>query len=88
MNASTSANQEDSGHSLDDEASLQILATLPRPDTKRWVISRKVKVVNAVQRGLIQLDQACHRYNLTEEEFLSWAKAVQRLTVRPAQHRR
>ena len=49
---------------------------LPPKDTKRWVIRRKAEVVAAVRGGLISLDDACNRYKLSVEEFLSWQKAI------------
>lgn len=52
------------------------IADLPSPDTKRWVIRRKAEVVAAVQGGLLSLEQACQRYNLSVEEFLSWQRAI------------
>jgi len=54
------------------------IADLPARDTKRWVSSRKALVVIAVEGGLISLDDACSRYRLSIEEFLSWQRAVQR----------
>jgi len=54
------------------------LEDLPRPNTKRWVIRRKAEVVAAVRGGLISLEAACERYNLTDEEFLSWERAIDR----------
>jgi hypothetical protein len=48
--------------------------TLPPSDTKRWVVRRKAEVVAAVQGGLLTLDEACQRYHLTTEEYLSWKK--------------
>ena len=54
------------------------IADLPARDTKRWVSSRKAIVVIAVQGGLITLDDARVRYNLSVEEFLSWQRAVDR----------
>lgn len=53
------------------------LADLPPPDTKRWVIRRKAEVVAAVRGGLISLDDACRRYSLSVEEFLSWQRAIE-----------
>ena len=53
------------------------LADLPPPDTKRWVIRRKAEVVAAVRGGLISLDDACQRYSLSVEEFLSWQRAIE-----------
>ncbi len=49
---------------------------LPEPRTKRWVPRRKAQVVAAVQGGMLTLDDACHRYALTVEEFLSWQRAI------------
>ena len=49
---------------------------LPPPDTKRWVIRRKAEVVAAVRNGLISLDEACRRYTLSIEEFLSWQRLI------------
>ena len=52
------------------------LKDLPPPSTKRWVIRRKAEVVAAVRGGLLTLEEACDRYQLTVEEFLSWQKAI------------
>jgi len=54
------------------------LADLPARDTKRWVSGRKALVVIAVEGGLISLDDACLRYRLSVEEFLSWQSVVHR----------
>ncbi len=51
---------------------------LPRPDTRRWVARRKAEVVAAVRGGLLSLEDACRRYGLSVEEFLSWQRAVER----------
>lgn len=51
---------------------------LPPPNTRRWVIRRKAEVVAAVKGGLISLEDACKRYTLSVEEFLSWQKAIER----------
>ena len=52
------------------------LADLPPPNTKRWVIRRKAEVVAAVRGGLLSLEEACSRYTLTVEEFLSWQASI------------
>ena len=54
------------------------LDDLPPPNTKRWVIRRKAEVVFAVRSGLLTLEEACERYNLSVEEFLSWQKLIDR----------
>ena len=51
---------------------------LPSPDTKRWVPRRKAEVVAAVRGGILSLEDACTRYALTVEEFLSWQRNVER----------
>lgn len=50
---------------------------LPPTSTRRWVIRRKAEVVAAVRGGLLTLEEACERYSLTVEEFLSWQKAIE-----------
>ena len=54
------------------------LADLPQRETTRWVTRRKAEVVAAVQGGLLSLDEACERYCLSVEEFLSWQHAIAR----------
>ena len=51
---------------------------LPDGNTQRWVIRRKAQVVAAVRGGLLSLEEACDRYRLTMDEFLSWQNAVDR----------
>jgi hypothetical protein len=55
---------------------LQPAAYLPPADTKRWVPRRKAAVVAAVRSGAITLEEACRRYNLSEEEFLTWERGI------------
>jgi len=52
------------------------LADLPPANTQRWVIRRKAEVVAAVRAGIISLEEACRRYTLSIEEFLSWQRLV------------
>jgi hypothetical protein len=65
-------------HTVNEKA----LAELPPPNTKRWVIRRKAQVVEAVRSGAITLDDACARYSLSVEEFLSWQRAITNHGVR------
>ena len=55
---------------------------LPPPETKRWVIRRKAEVVSAVRAGLLTLEQACERYHLSVEEFLSWQTLIDKHGMR------
>jgi hypothetical protein len=52
------------------------VADLPPADTRRWVIRRKAEVVAAVRGGLLSLEEACARYTLTVDEFLSWQVSI------------
>jgi hypothetical protein len=55
------------------------IADLPPPGAKkRWVIRRKAEVVTAVCGGLLSLEEACNRYMLTVDEFLSWQNSIDR----------
>jgi len=52
------------------------LSDLPPPDTRRWVVRRKAQVVAAVRDGLLSLEDACRRYDLSAEEFRGWERAL------------
>ena len=60
------------------DGSVLTLADLPSPDAQRWVASRKAIVVAAVRGGLLSMSDACARYRLTTEEFLSWQAQIDR----------
>jgi transposase-like protein len=51
---------------------------LPPANTRRWVVRRKAAVVAAVQSGQITIEEACRRYQLSEEEFRAWQYAYER----------
>lgn len=51
---------------------------LPPPNTTRWITRRKAEVVAGVRSGLISLEEACRRYSLSVEEFLSWQTTLDR----------
>ena len=51
------------------------VADLPPTNTRRWVIATKAEVVAAVRGGLLSLEDACSRYELTIDEFLELASA-------------
>ena len=57
------------------------LDSLPPRNCKRWVPRRKAEVVAAVGGGLLTINEACERYNLTLEEFVSWQRAVVRAGI-------
>lgn len=54
------------------------LTNLPPAQTVRWVMRRKVEVLTAVCCGLLNVDDACKRYEISIEEFFSWKRAMDR----------
>ena len=58
------------------------IGDLPPRNTKRWVIRRKAELVAAVRGGLLSLEEACQRYALTVDEFLSWQRLIERHGLR------
>jgi hypothetical protein len=50
---------------------------LPPPNTIRWTARRKAAVVAAVHSGRITMEEVLRRYQLSEEEFLSWQRAFE-----------
>jgi hypothetical protein len=54
------------------------LETLPSIDTRHWVIRRKAEVLAAVQGGLLTIEEACERYDLSLDELMLWQRAVGR----------
>ena len=53
----------------DDEA-----PTLPSPETNRWTPGRKAAVIEGVRQGLLTIEKACERYNLTIDEYRAWER--------------
>ena len=62
---------------LGPDGATMTLPDLPPPDTQRWVCRKKAQVVAAVRGGLLTLGEACERYALSIEEFLSWEHAIE-----------
>lgn len=58
------------------------MTELPPPEISRWVASRKAAVVAAVSNGKITLEEACRRYQLSEEEFSAWRRAFENFGIR------
>ena len=58
------------------------LADLPPVGTTRWVMRRKAEVVAAVRQGILSLEDACSRYTLSVDEFLTWQEMIDKHGVR------
>jgi Protein of unknown function (DUF1153) len=54
------------------------MPTLPPAGTRRWVARRKAQVVEAVLSGMLRLDDALRRYELSIEEFSLWKRRFYR----------
>lgn len=52
--------------------------TLPPAGTRRWVARRKAQVVESVLSGMLKLDDALRRYELSIEEFSLWKRRFYR----------
>jgi len=79
MTNAVASNHRDSHHhlrTLDPTGQPLTRDDLPPSNTKRWVILRKAKVVAGVRSGLISLEEACQRYSLSIDEFLSWQRLL------------
>jgi hypothetical protein len=48
--------------------------TLPSPETVRWTPGRKAAVIEGVRQGLLTIEEACQRYNLTMDEYRAWER--------------
>ena len=64
-----------------DGAPLSVIDLPPAQNRGRWVTRRKAQVVAAVSGGLLSIKEACERYSITPEEFLSWYGSVARFGV-------
>lgn len=69
-------------HVIGPDGERMTLEDLPSPGTRRWVPRRKARVVAAVDGGLISEDEACSRYEISEEEFQSWREMLTRHGLR------
>ena len=49
---------------------------LPPTDTRRWVISRKAQVLDAIRDGVLSRAEACARYSISDAELRLWERAV------------
>ena len=54
-----------------------VIHPLPSPDTVRWTVRLKARVVSAVHCGLLSLTECLHRYKMSKEEFYSWELAIE-----------
>lgn len=55
---------------------IMCMSDLPSENTRRWVASRKEKVVLAVEYGLMKRITALERYSLSDEEFTGWCNVL------------
>jgi Protein of unknown function (DUF1153) len=51
------------------------MVELPSPNIRRWTAGRKAALVIAVSDGRIPQEEACRRFQLSEEELFAWEEA-------------
>jgi hypothetical protein len=61
---------------VDSFGELLTVESLPPADVVRWVSRRKAQLVCAIREGLISRQEACDRYNISNEELFSWEKLL------------
>ena len=54
---------------------------LPAGNDIHWNLKRKAVVVSAVLGGIISIRDACARYELSVEEFLTWKRAAMQMGI-------
>ena len=57
------------------------MTELPPANTRRWVARRKAAVVAAVSSGMLTIEEACRRYQISEKEFSAWQRAFERYVI-------
>jgi hypothetical protein len=62
-------------HFIGDKRRQSTLVELPPRGLKRWRARHKAEVVAAVRHGFISFDEACDRYRLSAEEYLTWQRS-------------
>jgi hypothetical protein len=50
---------------------------LPPSNTVRWVASRKIMVLAAIDAGSLSIEEACLMYRLSIEEIASWSRMTE-----------
>lgn len=53
------------------------MVELPPANLKRWTPRRKAAIVTAVLNCQLTSEEACHRYQLSKEEFVAWQNAFE-----------
>lgn len=61
---------------------IRSLTYLPPPNTQRWVARHKAAVVTAISSGELTIKEACHRYQMLEEELFAWQRAFENYGIR------
>lgn len=66
---------------IDAKGNRLTVADLPPPGARHWSSFQKANVVAAVEGGLIRRFEACHRYELSVEEYLTWKDIIVRFGI-------
>ena len=69
--------RETLGSPANDSGAFDPVPKLPSPHG-RWTVRRKAALIEAVRGGWVAIDEACQRYNLSLDEFVSWERDLHR----------
>lgn len=70
------------------DGSILTPVNLPSDNHVRWSPRRKAEIVAAIRGGLLSVQEASVRYQLSSEELLNWAQAYDRDGLRGLTTRR
>lgn len=76
-------NKDTQSESIDHSAGwLLMCERAPSPRTVRWTARRKSEIVDAIEAGLLTIEEACARYLLSTEELEGWQNSLRRSGIR------
>jgi len=76
------AGEKDRGSVVGPDGTILTPSKLPPPGRIRWVAQRKAELVTAVSGGLLTMQEACRRYDISAEEFTEWERRYARHGLR------
>jgi hypothetical protein len=64
-----------------DQVNGRLDLNLPRGKPRRWTAQRKATIIRAIRRKIINVWDACERYDLSAEEIAEWERNLDRFGV-------
>ena len=60
---------------------LHYVPELPPAAVGRWTLRRKAEIVRAVRGGWVPIDEVCHFYSISADEFVAWERDLDRYGI-------